>query len=1230
MGNIMNFKINYLSLTFIIFLTACGASMAQTPANGATGVSVTPNFSFTGTSLDTERIQVATTSGFTHLVIDKKLGSIGTTVYIFSVSDLIDSLAGHSSLSNYRKYYWRLTDDSAGDNVYDGPYSFTTILGPPTAVAASSLGLTSFTANWTANANGGAVSYVLRVGTSPGSANIDSVNVGNVFSYAVSGLSPNTYYYYTVQAYDGTYLSSVSDTVTVTTLPSPPVATTATLITPSSFSANWNSVVGASSYVLSIGTSPGGTQIVNNLNVGNVTTYSKSGLTANTNYYYSVEVIVDSNTSSASDTIEVATLIGPPTAVAATVITNSSFSANWIANATGGATAYLLRVGTTSGGTQILHDVNVGNVLTYSVSGLSPSTVYYYSVKALNGTDTSSSSNQVSDTTLPSPVLTAPVNTLTGVSIEPLFSWTWSGVGSSTFDLIIRDSTAHSPADTITGLSTSGSYSHQLLETELTLINNHTYSWQIIANLAVSAINTFTTSLTAAANPSTPVNGTTVYSYTPVNFSWSVGSSVGPITFKVQYLKNSNLIAGHIVPNDSDWAAVTTTTTGATSNLSIDTVNLLAGTEYWWRIISLRGNDIISYSSANGQSFTTSGGTAASAAIPSWPVGTPPPVVYTDSPTLSWYINSGDLTGITFKVVVSTNSNLSNPIIVDSGITNLYYNVTPALAPATTYYWAVTTYGTGTIDSVTSATESFITNGTGTVLLPVLSYPTGGVTLYTQSPTFFWFLNSATSGVTYKVYIDSSLDSSVTDLYSLTTGLTLTPGKHTWYVTATNGNPAQNQSTAPDSFIVAGGIAQGLTVASWPVGNATIYTTTPTLSWYLNGLTLGLRNFVVAWDTTSLGPNGTWQNLSNVEGISGVESVPDTILSYTLSGSQALNYGQTYYWAVASYDGNTYSPWSIDTFTVTGISGSSVPIAFYPIGDEPVYSTSLSLSWYVLGPTAGINHYQVIYSSRADMDTTDHTNTFVVNVTTPLQYLAVTGLVPGSTYYWKVGSSPNGSAPTTYSAITSFVVVPITSQSVVVPLIGSPNNGVGLTLSSAVLSWVIPVKSSGSLTYQLQYSNTPDMSNSTTISSIKSPSQIVSGLLPDKVYYWRVQSVNSKGQISAYSETGQFSTKSVTAVTNNSSALPKEFTVSQNYPNPFNPSTLINYSLPKSSLVTIKIYNILGQEVKTLVNSQLQAGNYTAQWNGDNNFGRTVATGVYIYQVKAGQYAKTMKMMFLK
>ena len=147
------------------------------------------------------------------------------------------------------------------------------------------------------------------------------------------------------------------------------------------------------------------------------------------------------------------------------------------------------------------------------------------------------------------------------------------------------------------------------------------------------------------------------------------------------------------------------------------------------------------------------------------------------------------------------------------------------------------------------------------------------------------------------------------------------------------------------------------------------------------------------------------------------------------------------------------------------------------------------------------------------------------------------------------------------------------------------------------------------------------MLNPTVYTNLSSYTKAVSGLTAG-TYYWCVRASNANGKYSNYSKIATFTIKSITAVTNKNNSVPKEFAVSQNYPNPFNPSTVINYALPKSSLVTIKIYNILGQEVKTLINGQRQPGYYTVQWNGDNNSGRTVASGMYIYRVEAGSMLK--------
>jgi TctA family transporter len=86
-----------------------------------------------------------------------------------------------------------------------------------------------------------------------------------------------------------------------------------------------------------------------------------------------------------------------------------------------------------------------------------------------------------------------------------------------------------------------------------------------------------------------------------------------------------------------------------------------------------------------------------------------------------------------------------------------------------------------------------------------------------------------------------------------------------------------------------------------------------------------------------------------------------------------------------------------------------------------------------------------------------------------------------------------------------------------------------------------------------------------------------------------------------------------------------EFRLNQNYPNPFNPSTKIDFSIPKASNVEMKVYNVLGQVLATLVNAPLAAGNHTVTFDAQN-----LASGVYFYSIKAGEFSSVKKMMLLK
>jgi len=89
--------------------------------------------------------------------------------------------------------------------------------------------------------------------------------------------------------------------------------------------------------------------------------------------------------------------------------------------------------------------------------------------------------------------------------------------------------------------------------------------------------------------------------------------------------------------------------------------------------------------------------------------------------------------------------------------------------------------------------------------------------------------------------------------------------------------------------------------------------------------------------------------------------------------------------------------------------------------------------------------------------------------------------------------------------------------------------------------------------------------------------------------------------------------------------VPQNFEVKQNYPNPFNPTTTIEFSIPKDAGVSLKIYDVLGKEVQTLVNEQRAAGTYIINWNASN-----FSSGIYFYRVTAGEFTETKKMFLVK
>jgi hypothetical protein len=104
----------------------------------------------------------------------------------------------------------------------------------------------------------------------------------------------------------------------------------------------------------------------------------------------------------------------------------------------------------------------------------------------------------------------------------------------------------------------------------------------------------------------------------------------------------------------------------------------------------------------------------------------------------------------------------------------------------------------------------------------------------------------------------------------------------------------------------------------------------------------------------------------------------------------------------------------------------------------------------------------------------------------------------------------------------------------------------------------------------------------------------------------------------------------ITGVAGAPSDLPSSFDLQQNYPNPFNPSTVITYAVPRNAHVTIDIYNVLGQKVASLFDQEQTVGTHSIAWNGQNNHGASVGSGVYFVTMQAGTFSQVRKMMLTR
>lgn len=190
-----------------------------------------------------------------------------------------------------------------------------------------------------------------------------------------------------------------------------------------------------------------------------------------------------------------------------------------------------------------------------------------------------------------------------------------------------------------------------------------------------------------------------------------------------------------------------------------------------------------------------------------------------------------------------------------------------------------------------------------------------------------------------------------------------------------------------------------------------------------------------------------------------------------------------------------------------------------------------------------------------------------------------------------------------------------------------------IATNAPTLSWLLPSESTSSLTYELRYSRNENLESGATVVKDLTQRFVELSNLTAGTYYWQVRSKTANGEVSPYSPVGVFTTTSSFSVGIEDDIigeLPATFELGQNYPNPFNPTTTIEFRMSESANVTLNVYNVLGQVVKTLVNGTMPSGVHHVTWDARDESGSPVSSGLYLYRMETTGYSASKTLVLMK
>jgi len=861
-----------------------------------------------------------------------------------------------------------------------------------------------------------------------------------------------------------------------------------------------------------------------------------------------------------------AQMIPPPVPVLASPTNNATnLLANdvLVCNKATGATGYDWQVATDIGFTSLTVNTSTTDT-SLAVHSLFAGTKYYWRVRSVDQYLLSAFSPPDSFTVMPVPavpVLATPANNTTNERVDTvIFRWHPVLLDSG---YVCQVSSSPSFSSLVASQDTTKDTSF----TVTSLAHLTTYYWRVLAYNAVgsgsfSSSDSFTTVI---ATPAVPVAVSPAANAT--NQATSLALKVNPVANAAGYrwqVSTSSAFSPLVVDDSTSGTSDTAHPVSSLHNL----------TKYYWRALS--------YNAAGASSFSLPDSFTTIIALPSTPVASYPASNATNQP-ISVTLKVGPAANAAgYRWQVSASSTFS-PLVVDDSTSGAgdTANSVSSLQNSTKYYWRVLGYNAAGAGSF-SLPDSFTTI-VGVAPTPIAAFPSANA--LNVPTTLILKVGPVANAAGYRWQVSTNFSFSPLVVDDSTSGSGDTANtvsslqnltKYYWRALAYNAAGSSSFSS-PDSFTTI------IAVPSVPIQRSP-----------LAGAANVLPHLTLTIDAVANAAGYHWQVSSNSGFTSPVIDDSTTGANDTLN-AVTLTAGTKYFWHVQSFDLAGASAFSSpDSFYVMAVP--AVPLLASPANNASfVRADTLAFQWHsVSGDTGYVCQISTgaSFSSLVSSQDTTRDTSFTV---TSLQNL--------TKYYWRVlayngAGSSSFSLPDSFTTIVAKPSTPTIASSF--PVTGAPR--------LPTFAWN---PSARATKYRLQLGS--DSTFSTVVVDTTSPDtsvRISDTLRVNTTYFWHVSAIDTAGA-SPFTTFIRFTTGTATGVVQ-LDGVPAEYALRQNFPNPFNPTTTIRFDLKQTSNVTLKIYNIIGQEVLVKDYGMMNAGRF----NEIFNMGRE-ASGIYIYRIVA-------------